>query len=518
MMRLVPFSLLLLCACGSDGRLLISLERPEVQLFDPMSDVRLSRFNLRVIQGASQSDQETVRAETTRLRVGNVPVGEAFDLRLAGKSATGQMLGLGLVFDLNVSGEGDTQVAVKFRKPIGFVAGAQGIEQLDTTATTTGIIRLGQIPAPGAVDVVSSPAGDWIATISGSVLSVFGTSNQKKWPVPVTLPAPGTCLGVSPDSTYVVVCHASNRLSIVNMDRLAEGAVDVRDVPLGGSPTRVVFGQDRDLARVLINGQTYTAAACNAQSHVADVYVSTGRVGRDLQLPHPVSDVIVDPRDGRVLLAMPCDNAPHRRQLGRLGGTGGTEVEDTRVPVPWGIFDIALTEQYIVLVGTTEAIVPGGKAAAGESVLIDLTKQGYTVQKKPFGLPNLAVWTAGTSGQGELGWLLDIDEFKIYDISVSPDGQRALALFRATYSSDNVFGGNTYQTTMTVHGQMLVDLTIDDVVDWQMANLQFTRCNTTQHPNQADCDSWVRGALKKSGALANPEYLPRGGAVLFGGR
>ena len=95
-----PLCALCLClalqACGEAGRLVISLERPAVKAFDPMSDVRLSRFNLRVIRDAGQSDQETLRTEALTLQLGDVPVDEAFDLRLAGKSATGQMLGLGL--------------------------------------------------------------------------------------------------------------------------------------------------------------------------------------------------------------------------------------------------------------------------------------------------------------------------------------------------------------------------------------------------------------------------------------
>jgi hypothetical protein len=492
-----------LIGCGGEGRLLITLQRPSVKSFDPMVDVRLSRFNLRVIQGSQQSDQETVRTERAELEVGSVPVGEAFDLRLAGKSGTGQMLGLGLVFDLRVPGEDEMPVEVKFRKPIGFVAGNQGIEQLDTTAINSVNIHSEKpIAAPNAADVAASPDGTWIAVVSGSQLTSFLTYDRRKW-ADVKLKAPGTCVAVSPDSRYAVVCHDDGTLSIVDMDRLAENRLDIRQVQVGGKPTKVIFGRNRTQAAVLVNGTDY-ATGCSVQSRVVDIDVSQAVKLREVQLNEAVADMAVDLRDGRMLLALPC-----KSQLGRINGS----TVEKAIDLPGGVYDLAVTDQYVVMLGTRPASQTSSGSLEGETVLVDLNKQAFSTQNKRFYPPSLAVWFVGPGGEGAVGWLADTEDFTIHDVSVSPDGQRALALYRASYSSDTQFQSCVYQSSMTAHGMMLLDLTVDRVVYWLMTTLQISKCSICG----SDCTALMRTALKQGAALADPEYTPKGTAMLFGG-
>lgn len=491
---------LCLAGCGEGGRLLISLERPKVKSFDPMNDVRLSRFNIRVSQGSDQQEEEAVRTERTELKVGSVPVSDAFDLRLAGKSGTGQMVGLGLVFDLDVSGDKETQIAVKFRKPISFVAGNHGIEQLDTTASTDSTIRNEPaIAAPNAADVAASSDGAWIVVVSGTQLQAFLTFDKKRW-ANVKLPAPATCVSVSPDSRYTVVCHENGTVTVVDMSRLAQNQLELRPVTVGGKPTRIVFGNKRRVALVLVDGATYTGG-CGVKSRMVEVDVGSATKGREVPLNRPVADLGVDPRDGRVLLALVCE--------GKLGRINGDKVE-IAAQAPGGTYDIALTDQYIVLFGTRAA---GGVALKGEALLIDLNKGGFSIQSKPFFLPGLTFWFATPGSEGAVGWSPETQDFAIYDLAVSPDGQRALALFRASYSSNTFYNSCHYNAKMTAYGLMLVDLTVDRVVHTRFANLEIANCSICGQDRSQD----VRNALSASGALANPLYTPKGVAMLFGG-
>jgi hypothetical protein len=107
------------CGCGP-GRLVIGLETPTRDDLNPLKDLRLSKFGLRVSEGGHATYQDAVRGAGPELAVGDVPPGTSFDLRLAGKSAADDMLGLGLVSDLRVSAGDETVVSVKFRKPIGY--------------------------------------------------------------------------------------------------------------------------------------------------------------------------------------------------------------------------------------------------------------------------------------------------------------------------------------------------------------------------------------------------------------
>ncbi len=99
--------------CGG-GRLVISMERPSIEQLDPMQDARLAKFGLRVVQAGQTIDQDVFRSSEPELLVGQVPTGVTFDLRVAGKSATDDMLGLGLVLDV-APREGESEVKVMFR-------------------------------------------------------------------------------------------------------------------------------------------------------------------------------------------------------------------------------------------------------------------------------------------------------------------------------------------------------------------------------------------------------------------
>ncbi|MBW2534449.1 MAG: hypothetical protein JRI55_23355 [Deltaproteobacteria bacterium] len=503
---------LLVAGCGDEGRLLITIERPNVKAFDPMMDERLSRFSLRVIQGRSQSDQETVRTEQTQLELGSVPVDKDFDLRLVGKSGTGQMLGLGVVFDVNISGEGDVPVAVKFRKPIGFVAGSHGIEQLDATASTDSAIHSEKpIAAPNAADVAASPDGTWIAVVSGSKLLSYLTRDRHNW-ADVQLKAPGTCIAVSPDSRYAVVCHDDGSVSIVDMERLAENQLEIRPVGLGGKPGRVVFGRDRELAHVLVNRAGHKEG-CSAQSRVVELNVRTAAKGRDVAVGEPVADIAIDPRDGRVLLVQPC-----KSRLARLDGTAVQQA----LGLPSGVHDLALTDQYMVLMRTVTRQIPLDPTDPtsekrtrldGEAVLVDLNKGTFAAQKKSFLLPLLAVSLTTANDEGAMFWAQETQDFTIYDLTVSPDGQRALFLFDATYSSNTSLAGCSLQATMTAEGLVLVDLTVDSVIYWQMASIEISKCSLCGQ----DCRLTMQEALQRGLLLSTPQYTPRGAAMLFGG-
>ena len=211
---------LLASACGEGGRLIIDLERPSHAL-DPIADPRLSKFSLRITVGGRPTVHDAFRNGDAELFLGDVPVGSPFDLRLSGTSATGLMLGLGLVHDVLVSdGSQDTMVAVKFRKPLGYVAGLGRVGVLDAAAASSTSLELAPLPVSGATAVAATPNGVLVLVVHNNTLVPIRTLDHSKLAA-VPLAGSGDHVAVSPDSRYAVISHRSTlTLGVVDLQEL----------------------------------------------------------------------------------------------------------------------------------------------------------------------------------------------------------------------------------------------------------------------------------------------------------
>lgn len=508
-LRVVPFlaALATSTACGGDGRLLILLERPEDSTLDPLRDDRLARFSLRVDQRGKLSDQETFRSDADELTVGDVPVGSPFDLRLAGKSSSGQMLGLGQVFDVNVDGDG-TVVQVKFRKPIGYVAGQPGVDLVDASASTREKAALSPIRTISSVSAVATtPDGAWLLAVAGSSLVALRTSNHSIW-AQASIPAGGTFVAVSPDNRYAVVCHREGKeLSIVDMVKLAEkNPIAALRVPLGGKPTKAVFsGKDRSRVKVLVDGVGHLDG-CSASSSLVDVLLATGQPTGTLKLNKPVADVVIDPRDDSLLMALPCE-----KSLGKVQNGMATKL-DLGGQVP-RTYDLATSDQHLVVLGSDNGTPP-----QGDAVLFDLSRTGFnTPQTKKFSLPQLGVSITSAASTGAINVSLALETFTIFDVTVAPDGQRTVCLFQARYVSNIGVGSCNYNFNIKAMGYLVVDLTVETYLFSQLTDLVFQQCSTCDYPSQSACESWFTKGMQSGKALTTPEFEPRGTALLFGG-
>lgn len=499
--------------CSGDGKLLIILDRPSEQKLDPLLDDRLARFSLRVNHGGSVNVSESFRSDANELTVGDVPVGSTFNLRLAGKTSSGQMLGLGQVFDVNLDADGST-VQVKFRKPMGYVAGQPGLFMVDATASS----RSKAAPVPpmkggdlnGVSAVASTPDGSWVLAVAGTKLVALRTKITKmpesKW-AEAKIPPGGTFVAVSPDNRYAVICHpATNLISQVDLAKLAEGKSVVSTATLSGKPTKAVFAaNESNKVRILLNGVGHLDG-CTSKSSMAEVILGhTLRPAPPLSLGKPVADVAVDPRDGALLLALPCEDA-----LGRAKGGKAPEKIGGNVPRH---YDLALSDQHLVVVGSKFGSPPKGRA-----VLFDLSRGEFSsAQTKDFSLPPLGVAITSSGGTGAIMVMADLTTFTIYDVSVSPGGQRVVALFQARYKSNISVGGCNYNFEIRAMGYLIVDLTVDTYLFSQLTDLFFDQCSTCNDPTKAGCESWFTKGMQQSGGLTDPEFVPKGAALLFGG-
>jgi hypothetical protein len=501
--------------CGS-GRLVISLERPTIPALDPLGDVRLSKFSLRVTQGGTATDQDVFRGGGQELLVGSVPVDRPFDLRLAGKTAADDMLGLGLVLDVEASGSSETSVAVNFRKPMGYVAGGDRVIVLNTVAATAVDVEPSLLPLDGAGEVASTPNGVLLLVVVGKSLFPVRTADHAAL-APVALPATGTCLGVNGDSRYAVVCHRGEQsVSIVELGFVGTGQVKVSTVKLGSEPTRVALGGDRRTAWVLSGGISESCDQSPPESQLAQVDLPTAKiVWQPPGLGASVSDVAVDPRDDALLLALPCEDTGVLRRVSVSGGTADRVAE---VPSP---YDIAVTEQSLVVMGAS-----GDGSLAnpikGQAVIFDLTKPGFSAspQTRSFLLPPLGVDLSGdtASAQGSFNWLSMPTKLRVYELSVAPDGRRAIALFEAEYASKLSVGGNAchFETHIIGDGYLLVDLVTGSLLTSQLTKLVVDPC-------VADCVTNMKNncapVFKSIIWGANPpaEFKPSSSTLLFGG-
>ena len=507
-------------ACGGDGRLVISLERPKGEL-DPLKDARLSRFSMRITTGGRTTDSDAfLSGDDAELQVGGVPVGQAFDLRLSGRSGAGLMLGVGLVQDLEIRDGGeDTNVAIKFRKPLGYVAGHSRVQVVDVAAASSAKLELKPLSIGSGRAVAATPSGVLALVASGRTLVPVRTLDHVALPA-VNLSADGDCLAVSPDSRWAVICHRSARtVGLVDLRAVSQGKAKEQVLAVGGAPHRVVFGDSRTQATVLLEGlRRQTSCAGAASSRLVAVNLEHRKASAPRSMGRPVADVALDPRDGSLLLALTCDSKLRRVQ-------GSNVIEEATVPS--GAYDITVADRNIVLMGRG-----AGASVQGQAMMFDLTRPVSTgkslaaPEAKTFSIPPILIRLKFSgSPSGYLAWASEPKEFKIYDVAISPDSQRALCLLEATYHS-NMGSNCQYRTNIKAVGYMLVDLTTGAVLVQRFTSLKFNDCYSNCVVNQAGqylntpgrCSAEFRRVLQKEGLLLSntAEFEPAGATLLFG--
>jgi hypothetical protein len=494
-------------ACG-EGRLLIQLERPQKPELDPLVDTRLAKFGLRVIHEGKVTDQDAFRTGD-ELTVGTIPTESYFDLRLAGKTASDEMIGLGLVVDVKASDRGETTVEVKFRKPVGYVAAGGQINALDTAADRGGRVDLAVFPVSGVTDVASTPNGVMVLAVAGARLVPIRTIDHGPLPE-VKLDAPGTCIGVTPDSSFAVICHRDQQaVSVVEVNQLQ--LLGVAKLP--GAPSKVAFGADHRTAFILLGGVTPQTGCVGTASQLATFDVRSLNVRSAKNLGRLASDVVIA-RDGSALLAMPCPQGA----LGQVPVEGEAKVV-AALPSP---YDITLVDQNAISMGGgTDA---QGRAA-GQVVTFDLNQGFSAPQTRSFVLPPLEVPFTEPNQPGYLSWVSAPSGMVILDFAVAPDTRRAIVLFQANYASDQHFGPCAFTLQARGTGYLLVDLATSSVLALRYTQLVFNACSApclkTDKFGQMDvitrCEPGLKAAMQEIGLLLNPESEAAASTLLFGG-
>lgn len=513
---LLALPLALAPACGDTGRLVINLERPSKEL-DPISDPRLSKFSMRITRAGQPTVHDAYRSGDDELQMGNVPVGSSFDLRLSGMSATGLMLGLGLVQDVMIrDGSEDTTVAVKFRKPLGYVAGQSRVEVLDAAAASSSTLELAPLGLGNGRSVAATPNGVLVLVVSGNTLVPIRTLDHARL-APVKLAGSGDHVAVSPDSRYAVICHKSTKkLGLIDLQDVGKGNATETTLSLGGVPSRVVFGTSDTAATLLVDGLERGDSCGTKYGRLVDINLAARTYSAPRSLGRPVADVALDPRDGSLLAALTCD-----KKLRRIPA-GGVQ-EDVSVPAS---YDIVMTDRNIVMLGRA-----AGATVQGQAVLFDLSRSSASglgkPQSKTFDFPPLVIGfkSQGTTS-GYFTWASEPTDFKIYDMSISPDSQRAICLFQADYKS-NMNDACAYRATVRGTGYMLIDLTTGVVLVQRFTSLKFEKCyaNCLVNPNSqyltdvGICTAEFKRVLRKAKLLLSntKEFEPVGATLLFGG-
>lgn len=507
----------LICACQQDGQLIILLEQPTEDSLNPLSDPRLSKFGLRITHQGIATDQDAFTSGLGDLEVGTVPVDSPFDLRLAGKTATEEMLGLGLVLDVVVPGQGESRVEVKLRKPLGYVVGQDQLQVLDTSAPTTDALEVSRLQAPGITDVSATPNGLQLLTVDSNRLVAWRTADHQIVGE-ISLEHPATCVAASPDSRYALVCHRDARkVSVVDLVSMSS----VRSAELADAPTRVVFGWDRKQAWVLIKGLDFSDRCGDQQSQLQTMDLLTGTLGAPINLGRPISSLAVDPRDGNLLVALPCEGSG---SLGRV--VGGTLAEVVNAP---GISDLGVTDQSVVIIGGTTNV-----EVAGQVMSFDLSGPGLQAAAlvRPFDIPPLTVSFTSKGGaeqDGYLSWISVPSNLQTHNISVTPDGRRAVALFQANYTSNTIIPAGPiecdYSLAAVGAGYLLMDLISGAVLVQRFTQISFSACRANclvdqqglHMTDKAICQAELERGMIRDKQLMTPPLEPRASTLLFSG-
>ena len=515
-----------LAACAGEGRLLISLELSSTPSLNPMLDPRLSRFALRVTHGGRTTTQTAALASGPEVPVGNVPVGEPFELRLAAEAATGQMIGLGLQRDVLVTSSGESSYKLAFRKPVAYVAGGDQLRAVDTAALARGATELSTLPLPGVGRIAGTANGKLLAAVAGRTLHLIPTGTHSPGPAAATLPLPGLAAAVSPDSRFVAVAHQNGTAGSLSLVDLSQSPVEVVPVGVGeGLPRRLAFAPDGRSLHVLLDGtDPRKGCASPASSRLVRVQLAErpyGAIPPALSFDEALADVAVDPRDGALLVASPCKGA-----ISRV--TGDRALEPV-LPVP-SPYDLAITDSSLVAMG--RAPDEADRVLRGQAVVVDLSHPGFPganelrALRKTFVPPGITIGlSTPTSPDGLLNWVSVPKSLTVGDLELSPDGKRALALFEGAYASNLDFGSCAYRSAIQATGYLLLDLTDGAVVLGRFTRLAFSDCYANcivakdgqPLTTKAVCEEVFRSVLQNGEMLPRAEFDPAGAALLFGG-
>lgn len=522
--------MLFLGACG-DGQLVVSLSLPRDKRLDPTAacptaapcdhlDERLVRFSLRIHDRDALSSQEALFEGPGTLALGKVPVGRPLDLELSGQSASGQMLGVGRVFGVEVADKDETLVAINFRKPIAYIAGGGALMAVDTASQNPGFSAIPSIPSADLRAAATAPNGVLIAMATSTRVTVYDTSEHRKLlDLPLDKPAagPAGCLRFTPDSRYLFICRAIPHLS--SLDVLSPNPEVVGGAIAGGVPHDVTFSADGRRGYVLVQGIDHLTPCAGAKaSQILRMSVDSRwptHFNPELpmvKLAAPVSDIEAHPEGKKLLLAQPCQGVVS--EISMEGPGTPKSIEGISVGAP---YDIAVTREQIAVLG-----------ANGERGAIVLKSQAAT-QRLDFAIPPIQISLANTgSSAGSFEWASRPQgKLAIYDSAISPDGQRAVALYRLRFTSDLKLNTCTFQSDLMGTGYLLIDLSSGAVLLNKMTKLDFAKVGCSAPclningigslAVQANCEKVFRSALRGRGAMTASSFAPSAVTILFGG-
>lgn len=524
MCRLILFFYLFfigLCFSCTSGKLTITLDHPTVPALDPLQDTQLSKFTLHISQAGSVTEQEANRGkEEAEIGIGDVPTEVPFDLRLSGKSATNALLGVAAAQGLRLTGDGKMSLKLNFRKPLAYVFGGEAIRVLNIAADSKASTLLESIPVGNTLAGMVTVDGGLVITTSGQSLISIPTADHASTST-VELPAMATCVAASPDGLYAAVCHAATKsVSILEVQQISNGTPAIITKSLNGEPDKIIFDkEDPGKAWVLVTGMKYSQSCGGITSQLVQIKLSTGEISKQIELDRPVADFAVDPRDGSVLLALPCEE---NGAIGRIK----TDTVEILASVP---------SPYTMLINAQSILTMGFLNDSSGKVQIsrfDITKAGpLTAQTVTFVFPPLMI---NYTRQGnKYPWSSEPTEVKIYKILIAPEGKQSLVFFQANYASDATFqDGCQFRARVQGTGFLLMDPVSGKVfseeddqsqlVPWQwITQLDFSPNGCTLRcpvwVGGSTCEKNVRDILLEDKALLVPEFQPLDGAVLFEG-
>ncbi|MBI4510749.1 MAG: hypothetical protein HY698_14030 [Deltaproteobacteria bacterium] len=496
-------ALVLGLACAGEGGVRIRIDAPVDPTLSPL-DERVATVAL-LTEEEGQLLQLATRPAGDRsssLGLGEIRVGEGVRLALQVLSPTGRMLGHGRATGpVEVSAERVSEVPIRLRRPLAFVAGAFDLRAFDTTLDPGEPMERGIAVGSFPVAVAPTPDGGELVVIAAERLHLLSTSNHKPLEnAKVSLAAGARDVAVSPDSRWALVTHDAG-LSVVDLSSPREGhETKPTFLPLGRVGGVAV---DNNVGYVLIDKAE--AGSCAGRSSIQPVPLPVPEtLPSPIELDMGVNDLAVDPSSGRLLLGAACLGL--RLLSPSSGGQATLELLAMEMPTvvaiqgrrAWAAGQVPGPNAHLVLASI-------GLDGGGKQVL-DLPVPEERAKSNELRL----------SQEGQVAEIrMTADWVMAYDLAVLPGGAHVAILVHAKYraeTSGQVFG-------MPIIPQMDVETREYQLVD--------TKAGVPIQRMRAACDISLTGiailsdfecTLTPGQDVARPPYNPTHVAVLFGER
>lgn len=420
--RALAGAVLVVAACGDPGAVSLRIDAPAAPGLDPLAEP-LASLTLTAVDAAGATVYDATLRDVARgapLAFGDVPVGEALTLELAGAAASGRVVAYGRAAPLDVAPGAEVEAVLHLRRPFTYLGGAPELLAVDGSRQP-GDAYATFAPAGGAVSAAAAlPDGAGVVVVAGDAVRVVSTATHEAEGAAAALAGPADDLAVSPDGRWAVASHRADPagVSIVDLDALRAGAAAPVAFVATGAGGAVAVTDDT----AWVVEDPLASLFCEGTSRLRAIALAAPSADAPaIALGGPAGDLAVTP-DGAALVVLPCAG-----QVVRVDGPDATPRPVVEVA---GVSAVTVARDRVWVTGHVDGV-------DAHLTLASMPLEGGPVELLALPTTEERAEAISLSDPTQGGLLrMTADLSSAFAIAVLPDGAHVAILMAAVYVTE----------------------------------------------------------------------------------